>query len=116
MLSSIFGPKSSDFFEIVKIFDNTSSVTANFYPLNDGPRWSPAENVLVVLEGMVAVGTPVDETLKDKLVTGTGAARRIFSTGRKYRDINEKEKIIESSCESYSDNWSNQHLFMLYTL
>ena len=45
---------------------------------------------------MVAVGTPVDETLKDKLVTGTGAARRIFSTGRKYRDINEKEKIIES--------------------
>ena len=43
---------------------------------------------------MVAVGTPVDETLKDKLVTGTGAARRIFSTGRKYRDINEKEKKL----------------------
>ena len=43
---------------------------------------------------MSAVGTPVDETLKDKLVTGTGAARRIFSTGRKYRDINEKEKKL----------------------
>ena len=43
---------------------------------------------------MVAVGTPVDETLKDKLVTGTVAAIRLVSTGRNVETYMKRKKQL----------------------